>query len=201
MKPTPKPIRKPLQPRSVTPSNGSYRVQAPELEGDPLAKLLPKLNPKQRELAGQLMARGGDIQKWFTEDPNRVHALQTDPYETINSLARALDLALPVVDSSELPGVTVVFNPFDCVCTPPHDSLYTAVWQFIGASAANLSAWNADPLSVIDQIAANTGASEQEANTLKAAFRQVFSLNQSPSNPLASIPFLQGIRPKQLIIR
>jgi len=200
MKPTPKPPRKPSRPGISVPSRSTYSP-APALEGDPLAKLLPKLTPKQREIAGQLMARGGDIQQWFAEDPSRVEALQANPYETINSLARALDLTLPVAQASELPKINIVFNPLDCVCPPPPNSLFTAVWQYIGQSEMSLSAWNADPFAVINQVAASTGASQQEVDALTAAFERVFGLIQTPVNPLTAIALIQGIRPSQLIVR
>jgi hypothetical protein len=166
---------------------------------DPLGTLFPGLTAKQREVVLQLQARAGEIQQWFAGHPGRVAELQKRPHETLGQLSHALGIALPVALPENLPNLTVVLNPLICVCGPPPKSLINAVWEFIGQSDANLALWNTNAIQVIDDVAASTGASDQDRVALISAFERVFA--GGSSNPLVLLQRLQGVKPTQLQIQ
>jgi hypothetical protein len=161
--------------------------------------IFPNLTPKDRETVFQLQSRANEIQDWFQEDPSRVGALQTNPYETLNELAHRLGITLPAAQPANLPKITVLNNPFDCVCVPP--PLLNAVWEFIGQSSTNLSAWLAAPYQVIQEVATLTGASAQDEDAVTNAFEYVFGAQGALLNPQALLQNLQGVKPSLLMIR
>lgn len=161
--------------------------------------LFPTLTPDGRETLLRLQAHAAEIQQWFREDPSRVQALQAKPHEALSDLSRALGFTLPVAAASEFPKITVLYNPLDCSCSPP--ALLRAVWEYIGQSDANLSAWSANPYQVIQQVASSTKASAQDEDAVLNAFEFVLNAKYAIPNLQALVQNVQSIKPSQLIIR
>lgn len=154
----------------------SYKSPSPAWPDDPVKALMPDITPESQRLFQTLQGRAQDIQNWFAADPERVGELQSNPYQTLSELSHALGITLPSALAADLPTITVLRNPLQCVCDTP-STLFSAVWRFVGASVANRQAWSANPFSVIRTVATNTNASAQDLNALIYAFQRVFGVS------------------------
>jgi hypothetical protein len=170
------------------------------VSGDLFGGLFPDLPAASRDTILQLQARDNEINQWFAEDPTRVAAMQTNPKETLAQLSASLGIKLTPASALNLPTFTVLKNPLICECHS-RNSLITSVWNYIGQNTQNLAAWSANPIQVIDQVAASTNASSQELKALVNAFDQVLEIGGVVLDPLGAVRNLQGVGPSGPIIR
>lgn len=142
-------------------------------------------------LLAELQARESEIRAWFAADPSRVQRMQTDPKTTLAEVSKAIGITLAINPALERLPFIVVSNPLECACEPAGSALLGAVWSFIGASTANLAAWNADPFTVINNVATSTKASASDTLLVTQAFEQVLGTTPMAYN-LSGIQALAG---------
>jgi hypothetical protein len=116
-------------------------------------------------------------------------------------LSKTLGITLTSKATAVEPPYTIVLNPLECSCSPPGSDLLGAVWAYIGASAANLAAWNTDPYSVINQVATNTGASASDTQAVTQAFEQIIGFPLITINISRITAAQSRQRPNQLMVR
>ncbi len=191
MSPPQTPASDPADPR---PGDGNGQTSQ-----DALIAMFPDLTPDQREVMQQLQARSAEIEEWFKADPSRVEALQSNPSATLSELGDSLGIILRAAAAADLPQVTILHNPLKCLCDPPR--LLASVWAHIGQTEENMAAWTADRYQVIQHVAAATGASAQDQETVANAFRRLASGHADVVGPWALLNRLHGVTQSQLVIR
>jgi hypothetical protein len=103
-----------------------------------------------KDRIGRVQERESDILEWLSRDPSHLESFVEDPVGTLRKQFPELELPRgkkPVIPQE----VTLQLEPPTEV-DPGITEIFLAIWQYVGASAANVATFRAAPFSVIASI-------------------------------------------------
>lgn len=134
----------------------------------------PTVDDELKARIGKVQERESDILAWLGEDPSHVEAFVEDPVGALRT--QFPELKLPRGKKPVVPDeVTLQLDP-RAEADPGLAEIFRAIWEYVGASAANAAAFRAAPFSVIASV--GTPYAPDKLNRVIQAFEAALGIHR-----------------------